>query len=304
LTAIKNIEKLIERAISVKENSPDVSVDLLERALKLAKEISDTAKEALILFNLGRVYVALGNYYESNQNLQLALPIFESLNDLEAQVNTLSLLGMNYCYLGEFENGLSNFEKSLALAEELKIDSVTAKILNNMGGYFYSVDDLETSKKYYQRSLIMKEKIGDVQGLGACYTNLAIILTGLKNIDEASEYINKAIEIKKNFTSTFKDEASLAFSKTTLGSILRAEKKYPEALEIFEEVLNIYLRQNNLLMLCEIYILIASTYLDINDSANAIKALNAGEQFAKQINASRITEEFAKLYSRASSLNK
>jgi len=92
--------------------------------------------------------------------------------------------------------------------------------------------------------------------------------------------------------------ASLAFAKNTLGTIKREEKKFIEALTIYEEALNIYLTQNNLLMLCETYLLIATTYLDINDTANALKSLNAGEQFAKQINASRISEEFKMLYSK------
>ncbi|MBN8569432.1 MAG: hypothetical protein J0M18_07360 [Ignavibacteria bacterium] len=59
--------------------------------------------------------------------------------------------------------------------------------------------------------------------------------------------------------------------------------------------MDIYLRQNSLLLLCETYILIALVYIDINDAVNAGKALNAGEQFVGQINASRITEEFKRL---------
>lgn len=292
------IDKLISRAVSVKDNSPDVSLDMLKRALKQAKSAEYTSGEAMILFNLGRVYVALGDYTESNINLNSALTIFETINDTEARINTLSLLGMNHSYLGNFEQALINFQESLALAEEFNNDNITAKILNNMGGYYYSIDDLESAKISYLRSLALKEKINDIQGLGACYTNLAIICTGLKNIEEASDYINKSIEIKKNFTDNFKDMASLAFAKNTLGSIKREEKKFIEALTIYEEALNIYLTQNNLLMLCETYLLIANTYLDINDTANALKSLNAGEQFAKQINASRISEEFTLLYSK------
>lgn len=294
----KKIDKLISRAVSVKDNSPDVSLDMLKRALEQAKTAKYTTGEALILFNLGRVYVALGEYAESNINLNSALTIFKNINDVEAQINTLSLLGMNHSYLGNFEQALENFQQSLELAEEFNNDNITAKILNNIGGYYYSIDDLESAKSSYLRSLSLKEKTNDIKGLGACYTNLAIICTGLKNIEEATDYINKSIEIKKNFTENFKDMASLAFAKNTLGTIKREEKKYTEALRIYEEVLNIYLTQNNILMLCETYLLIATTYLDINDTANALKSLNAGEQFAKQINASRISEEFKLLYSK------
>lgn len=298
LVDTSKIDKMVARAVSVKDNSPEVSLDMLKRALKQAQIAEYVSGEAMILYNLGRVYVALGDYQESNANLNSALAIFEPINDMEARINTLSMLGMNHSYLGNFEQALKNFEQSLTLAEEFNNDNITAKILNNMGGYYYSIDDLESAKTSYLRSLKLKEKTKDIRGLGACYTNLAIICTGLKNIEEASEYINKSIEIKKNFTENFKDMASLAFAKNTLGSIKKAEKKITEALTIYEEVLNIYLTQNNILMLCETYLLIAETYLDLNDTANALKSLNAGEQFAKQINASRITDEYKILYSK------
>lgn len=290
------IDKLVKRAISVVESSPDVALDTLEIALQLAKEGGYAQGEAAVFYQLGRVYVVLGNYKESIENLKCALVIYERLNDNESRINILSLLGMNNSYLGNYTESLNYFELSLSLANELQNESIVGKILNNIAGVYYSKDDFESSEKYYLMSLPIKEKLQDIKGLGACYTNLAIVNSSMKKIPEAYEYVYKAIEIKKNFNDNYKDEGSLAFAQNILGLLKREEKKYLEALKIFEEVLDIYLRQNNLLMLCETYILITSTYLEINDAANALKTLNAGEQFAKTINASRISDEFKLLY--------
>jgi tetratricopeptide (TPR) repeat protein len=294
----KSIDKLINRAISVKDTSPDVALDVLERALKQSRERNYLKGEAESLFHLGRVHVALGDYRESISNLKSALELFEVQNNKEAQVNTLSLLGTNNSYIGNFLQSVNDFEKSLAIAKDIGNDNLTAKILNNMGGSYYAMDNLKAAKNCYLKSLKLKEKINDIQGLGACYTNLAIISRELNNIEEASDYINKSINIKKNFTDTFKDEASLAFAKNTLASLKSIEKNYSEALKIFEEVLDIYLKQNNLLLLSETYGSIAKVYLEMNDVVNALKALNAGEQFVKQINASRITDEYKMLHTR------
>lgn len=296
------IDKLIKRAVSVIDNSPDVSLDILERALSKAKDIHYLQGEAASLYQIGRVYVVLGNYKESAEKLKMALVIYEKLNDGEARINILSLLGMNYSYLGIFAESLDNLELSLSLAKELSNESMVGKILNNIAGVYYSKDDLPSAEKYYLMSLPIKEKLQDLKGLGACYTNLAIINSSLKRIPEAYNYINKAIEIKRNFINNYKDEGSLAFSQNILGLLKREEKKYTDALKIFEEVLAIYLRQNNLLMLCETYIMIATTYLEIHDVPNALKTLNAGEQFAKDINASRITSEFKELYQKANEM--
>lgn len=292
------IDKLIKRAISVIDSSPDVALDTLERALKIAKNVKYSLGEASALYQLGRVFVVLGNYKESIENLKCALTIYETLDDKEARINILSLIGMNNSYLGNYKESLSKFELSLSLAYELKNESIVGKILNNIAGVYYSKDDFKSAEKYYLMSLPIKEKLEDVKGLGACYTNLAIVNSSMKKIPEAYDYVNKAIEIKKNFSDNYKDEGSLAFAQNIVGLLKRQEKKYLEALKIFEEVLDIYLKQNNLLMLCETYILIATTYLEINDASNALKTLNAGEQFAKDINAPRITEEFKLLYKR------
>lgn len=304
MTDFKKIDKLIERAVSVIENSPDISLNLLKRASSLAESSGYLNGKASSIFQMGRTYIALGNYLESNKYLENSLELFENLNDSESQINILSLLGMNNSFLGNYENSLNYFQKSLNLAENLGNDSLTGKILNNIGNLYYSQDDLESAKVYYLKSLPIKEKIGDIKGLGAAYNNLALISTGLNDLDKADEYINKAITIKKNFRDNTKDEASFAFAKNILGSIKKSSGDYLSALKIYEEVLDIYLRQNNILMLSETYLLIASTYVDMNDKAKALKFLNAGEGFIKQLNATRITEEFLLLHSKIANLNR
>lgn len=304
MTDFKKIDKLIERAVSVIENSPDISLNLLKRASSLAESSGYFNGKASSIFQMGRTYIALGNYLESNKYLENSLELFENLNDSESQINILSLLGMNNSFLGNYENSLNYFQKSLNLAENFGNDSLTGKILNNIGNLYYSQDDLESAKVYYLKSLPIKEKIGDIKGLGAAYNNLALISTGLNDLDKADEYINKAITIKKNFRDNTKDEASFAFAKNILGSIKKSSGDYLSALKIYEEVLDIYLRQNNILMLSETYLLIASTYVDMNDKAKALKFLNAGEGFIKQLNATRITEEFLLLHSKIANLNR
>jgi tetratricopeptide (TPR) repeat protein len=302
VTDFSKIDKLINRAVSVIENSPDISLSLLQRASSLSEELNYLSGKAISALQIGRTYIVLGNYEESNKYLEKAVKCYEELSDTESQITTLSLLGMNHSFLGKYDEAFSFFEKSLALAERLGNDNLTAKVINNLGNLYYSIDDLDSARSYYLKSIPLKEKVGDLKGLGAAYTNLALISTGLKDLDKAEEYINKSIEIKKNFRDNIKDEASFAFAKNIQGSIKKSSGDYHSALKFFEEVLDIYLRQNNIFMLCETYLLIASTYIEMKDKGNALKCLNAAEEFIRQINAVRISDEFELLHKKISSL--
>lgn len=296
----RKIDKLVARAVSVLENSPEISLELLIRALNSAAETEYKEAEAAAHYQLGRVYTALGNYPDSVKHLKAALPIYETLDDKESQMNTLSLLGMNLAYLGNSSDALKNTFAALEISEKNGYDTFTAKLLNNLGNLYYSKDDFESAKTYYLRSIPLKEKLNDIKGLGAAYTNLATTELMLKNVDIAFDYVLQSIEIKKKYTDTVKDEASLAFAKNILGSIKRLQKNYSDALKIYSEVLDIYLRQSNMLMLCETYALIAATYIDMGDKKSALKAINAAEEFTAKINAVRITEEFIRLKNLAS----
>ena len=299
---VKKIDKLIERALSVRESSPEIALETLKRALNTAKSINDEKAEATILRHIGSVYVTLSDYKKSIEYLELSFDLFNEIGDKNSQVNVLSLLGTCRGFLGDFTKSLEFLFRSLKLSKELNDDENTAKILNNLGNCYYSMDDLDSAKKYFLEALSLKEKANDLRSLSSGYTNLALIYSQQKDLELAEKYIQKSIRIKENFTDNYKDETSLAFTKNILGLIKKQSKEYTEALKHFDEVLNIYQKQSNPLMLAETYALIAATYLETKDYINALQALNAGERFAKQTNATRITEEFQKLYSEVSEL--
>lgn len=109
-----------------------------------------------------------------------------------------------------------------------------ANCLNNIAAVYYQRSQYTEAVKSYNEAFVMAKEAGDPIIMGRSYNNIAFCLIAMNKLDSVEYYCDLAIE----FSKAGKDHFRMAFGYRTLGDLYTVQKKYKEALNAFEKVLD------------------------------------------------------------------
>lgn len=270
-------------------------------------------------FYLGDIASRQAQWKESLQFIQKARKIFVEQNDLKGQAMCENLTGIIYGEQGILQKAFYYMEKSLSILGEINDIALSAMIENNLGIMNTIKGDLEHAYMYYCRALTKFDELKDVRRivevrhnlgmlflqkkefehalnelgisirlslkenqmtmLGLSYTAKAFIYALTNDVDLASVYADKGMEISYKLN----DKLSIADIYKVKGIVFRKKKSYGVAESYFLSSLRLNEELENQLNFAETCFELGILYDEMNKPETKQKYLKKSYDFYKRI---------------------
>jgi signal transduction histidine kinase/Tfp pilus assembly protein PilF len=225
-------QKYLEKTQSIIETAETELTDATQNSALL-----DIYKELAIF------YQKKSDYANSLDYLQKALIIAKNLNKTQATVSIKNLIALVYQNLGKYEEALTNLEKTLNLSKQSGDLLNVGNCYNNISIIHQKLQDFEKSLKYSEQALETYRKIGLERMISSSLTNMANALLSLDRYDEALEYYQKCLKMpsvkkEKRVIAILKNNIGIIYK--TQGYIKKSLKSFLQSYKIWEKVQNEY----------------------------------------------------------------
>ena len=172
------------------------AIEYLEKALRIAQEVGNKKMEGIYVGHLGNVYNNICKYQKAvechEKNLELSIRI----GDKEGEGSSSCNLGISYFHLGKPQKAMKHYERALMIAKEIGAKRWIANCFGNIGVvYCDGFSEYEKALEYYEKALNLSIKIGAKQEEGNQLFNMGIAYGRLNDLNNAKEYLEKALSI-------------------------------------------------------------------------------------------------------------
>lgn len=172
-----------------------------EKALNIFKENNHPFGQLTTLTSLGAINRLNGKTDEAIQNLQDASQTADNLNDEFYRAVILEELGNIYLETGYSKNALNHFNKSLNYFSKQKINGEIAQIHYKIGRISENEKNFQSAREQYSKSMEFAEKVKNTFLKAELLHSLARIETLDNNKEKALELIKDSIELTENLSS-------------------------------------------------------------------------------------------------------
>jgi signal transduction histidine kinase len=188
---------ILEGQFLFKRRNYEGALEKFLAAEKQNNSLENSKYKAIVQDEISRIYGAQGKYDEAFKLKESALETFKSVNDSSA---------INKCLLGIAK--LFNDRNDYQEANRYITDAIDfannpkdlAFAIANKGIYFKHQNEFDSARYYYQKGIDLYQE--DPAFLMRSYYNLALLEKRLKNIPEALNYYDKAIELMQEMKDT------------------------------------------------------------------------------------------------------
>lgn len=149
------IREILDEAVRVNHEQPQVAKDLCFRAMKIAKEEDNYQMQGEVYLQLIKAYRLMSSYEDALDCADSARKIFTALRDDEGLMRLNNLIGVLYFYNGIYELALRHLDVSYLSAERLNNKRLMMATLNNIGEVKKKAGDLNEAMEIYNKSLEM-----------------------------------------------------------------------------------------------------------------------------------------------------
>ncbi|MGD0405957.1 MAG: tetratricopeptide repeat protein [Candidatus Bathyarchaeia archaeon] len=223
----------------------NLTLNLLNQALKYFQEVGDKDGERDCYTILGNTYVELGDFKKAIAYYEKSLEIAKQIRNREGESGEYTNLGIAYRSLGEYRKAIEYHEKSLEIAKDIKNvpakASAEARCYTNLGNTYDSLGDFKRAIEYLEKSLEIARQLKDIRGVAGCYTSLGGAYRNLGNFRTALNYYEMALGIIKSIQYRAAEPTcimGMANTYYSVGEFGRAIEYYEKALAITKEIGN------------------------------------------------------------------
>lgn len=214
------------------------AVEYHERSLVIRREINDQQGIAFAFNNLGIVYNALGNYDKSADSFNQAFEMLKVTEKGNAAV-ILFNIGNVHKARGDYAKAMTYYQRSALMFEEAGVKPMPPDVAINFASGYKALGNFELATAYYEKALAdftaSKNNYGlsqTLDGLGGTYFQMGDYIRSI-------EYLKRAIAIEEKMSARTDLAGALrqigdAYFK--LGDTANADQNYRRGLELAEEV--------------------------------------------------------------------
>jgi len=204
-------------------------------ALKIYRDLHDTAGEGITLGRLGIAHRLQGQAQAAIEHLEEALAIARKVGNQQAEGINLANLGIAYRLMGDAEKAITHLEAALSITQARGDKRGEAINLGNLGDIYREQDKLEDAIRIYERALALAQGRNDKRGGGINLGRLGDAYRGLKQHVRAMEYLEQALRIARETG----DKRGEAINLGRLGDTYRDLGRLSEAIQHHERGLHI-----------------------------------------------------------------
>jgi tetratricopeptide (TPR) repeat protein len=211
----------------------DKALNDYNKAINYAEEQNDTSMEASIKNGLAGIEADQGNIEQAEKLYQEILATFVEENNIEEIVATYTNIALLYDARGMYQLAEKAHREALNLARTVEIPQLEISVLINLAEMFGTIANTHKAIELYNEALEILSMYDNDDLLSKCYLNLANLYEPLSEFDLAIKYAKLALELKEKLgqkKSLYVIYNALALSNDGLKNIQEAEKYYNKAL--------------------------------------------------------------------------
>ena len=213
------------------------------KALKKASDIKSDSLIALSYNNIGNIH-----QYKSELDSALffhkkTLQLRQTIKDPIGLADTYNNIGIVYETKGQYLDALKYYFKSLYFYEKIEDISKQAMVNTNIGIVYKAHKEYNKALYFYKKSYELYQKTNIAFGQTSSAGNLGSILINFKRYQESIKFSEIAQKgYKKNGYTQYEAYpiSNIACALDSLHQFTLANKKYEEAIFLFEKYKNIY----------------------------------------------------------------
>ncbi len=164
------------------------------KSMKIAENLHDESRLAVLYNNLGLVYKNQNNFDEALVYYQKSYLINEKTKNILATTN-LNNIGLIYYEKKEFEKALSYYQKALEINEKRNNLRSVALNTNNIANVYLAQKNADKALPYIRKSIVINQQLNQKNPLN--YSGLAKAYHLLNKSDSSLFYFHQAIKISQ-----------------------------------------------------------------------------------------------------------
>ncbi|MCI0389220.1 MAG: tetratricopeptide repeat protein [Acidobacteria bacterium] len=210
------------------------SHDYFKQALSLCKAGQECAWEAGMSGNLGLVCTALGRYQEALDYHNRAIPLLRAKKDDIGLSTAISNLGLLYWSMGEHQRAIECYNEALEVYRRFNKGPGLANIFNNLGAAYDALEEYRKAIEFYQQAIPYCDK--DKQLLAQIFNNIGSAYKSLGEGQQAYDYYNKALHLLREVD----DKVSMAVTLNNIGELYGDLGERGRMLEFYQQALDYF----------------------------------------------------------------
>lgn len=261
-------------------NQYDKALALMQESERMFRQLGDRKSLAIVLFNEGKVYNAMGRYDKSLTLFNESLALNRQAKNDQGIAVTLNLIGNAYAGLGRYDKPLAYYQEALAINRRIKNEIEVATSLRNIGDAYCDLMERDRAIPYYNQSLDILRRLNSRSDLVLTYTNMGALYQGLDQYDKALSYYKESLQISRALDNS----AMTATNLNNIGHSYASLGRSDEALSHFRQSLELEKRLNRPQKKAIVLNNIGMEYFRLGQYENALTYLNEALRLERQLN--------------------
>ncbi len=255
------------------------AISVFQEGLEVAKADSNQFWESELLSRIGQTYKLLGNQVQSLYFYQKSAKLDYIRDKRNCDSDDTTALGIAYGKLEDNQKKIETSQQAIAIEQKSQNLSCELKIIITLADDYLNSGQTKLALDTYQRGLSIaralkarKKESELLRSIGYSY------LINLKDYEQSQSYYQKALSI----TQEIQDRESTSFVLFRLASIDKAQKRYPSAIDKYEQALKLTRELRNFSREVEILQAMSEIYTETNASQQAESLLDRLIAIAKK----------------------
>jgi LuxR family transcriptional regulator, maltose regulon positive regulatory protein len=203
------------------------AIDWLSRSLQMYSDLRDEQRAAMLLMELGAVYVATGRHDRARAHYEQALNYWRGVENVIQRVPVLNNLGVLFHLQGKYERALALLEEAVDCAEQSGYARAEGSALAGIGDLYADVDAPDAAREAYLQARNIAAGIDDPYLL--LYLDLAEAALARTDAELASAHVLIAQAEERAHNSESVLEQGLV--DMVAGQLFLRQDRIPEAVE-------------------------------------------------------------------------
>jgi signal transduction histidine kinase/Tfp pilus assembly protein PilF len=167
------------------------------KSLTLKEKLNDDLGVALLLNNIGKVYLDTKDFNKATVNFNKALEINSTQKDTVGIVSNLSNIGVIYQKQKEFNKAIDYFKKALVQAKSADLRINESILLGNIGSTLRELNRYDESLNYLFQAIKLKKELKRNGSIAHTYNDISETYTQMGMFEKGKEYAFESLKYSK-----------------------------------------------------------------------------------------------------------
>jgi len=219
------------------------SFEYSEQAISLAESKNSMWGKAAAYHNIGSFYIISGDFTTSAKYNDLALGLSFKLKDTSSMALNYNNLGENYAAYGKYDEAYFYFTQSYKLGSEIKDSLSMAISLHNMAKVFKELGQYERALDYLKLTQQISTAIGDHEARAYNYDQIGDIFLRRGLYDSALRALKYSLSVSRSLKMSVNELVPATVIK--IAKTYLAQKDIAMALAYYDSAFALYGKMDN-----------------------------------------------------------